>query len=57
MCDWILLATRWRRDETPIPDRKLLSGVQNGDPLAIAFLGAIIVVVVGTALYKNFHKH
>jgi hypothetical protein len=54
---WILLATWWRRDGTPVPDRKLLSGVQNGDPLAIAFLGTIIVVVVGSALYKFFHKH
>ena len=56
MCYWILLATWWRRDGTPVPDRKLFSEVQNGDPYAIAYLTAIIVGVVGSALYRFFHK-
>ena len=56
MCYWILLATSWRRDGTPIPDRNLFSAVQNGDPLAIAFLGTTIVIAVASAFYKFFHK-
>jgi hypothetical protein len=56
MCYWILLATSWRRDGTPITDRNLFSAVQNGYPLAIAFLGTTIVIVVGSALHKYFHK-
>jgi hypothetical protein len=56
MCYWILLATWWRRDGTPVPDRKLLNCVANGDPLAIAYLAAIIIVIFGPALYKILHR-
>lgn len=56
MCYWILLATWWRRDGTPAPDHRLFSEVRNGDPLAIAYLTAIIAGIVGSALFKFFHK-
>jgi hypothetical protein len=56
MCYWILLATRWRRDGTPFPDRRLISALKDGDPLAIAFLSAAIVIAVVAALYKSFYR-
>jgi hypothetical protein len=54
---WILLATSWHRDGTPFRHRNLLNAVEKGDPLAIMFLGTIVVVAIGSALHKFFHKH
>jgi hypothetical protein len=57
MVDWILLATRWRRDGTPFPNRKLINALADGDPLAYAYLGAAIAIIVfGPALWRAIHK-
>jgi hypothetical protein len=53
MSFWILLATRWRSDGTPVPDRRFFTALLNGDPLAIALL---VAVVIGPALYRFLHK-
>ncbi len=56
MFDWILLATRWHKDGTPFPDRKLIVCLQNGDPLAWAYTAAAILIIIGPPLYWAFHK-
>lgn len=53
---WILLATRWRADGTPRPDRNFLSAVQHGDPLAMAILVVVLISAVASTLYQFFHK-
>jgi hypothetical protein len=57
MCNWLLLATWYRRDGTPVPDRRLLNLVAQGDPVAIAFLATVILYIAGRALYRFFHTH
>jgi hypothetical protein len=56
MCNWLILATWYRRDGTPVPDRKLVTLVSQGDPLAIAFVATVVLCVVGRAIYRSFHK-
>jgi hypothetical protein len=54
MFDWLLLATRWRKDGTPLPNRKLISALEEGDPLAFIYLGAaILVIFVLPAIYRR----
>lgn len=52
----ILLATAWHRDGTPFRHRKLIDYLQNGDPLAIAYTGAALLIIFGPAIYRAFHK-
>jgi hypothetical protein len=47
----MLLATWWRKDGTPVPDRRLFNLVVQGDPVAIAYLGAVIV---GIVIYRAY---
>jgi hypothetical protein len=56
MCNWLILATWYRRDGTPVPDRKLVSALGNGDPLAIAFVTVFVLCIAGRALFRSFHK-
>jgi hypothetical protein len=53
---WIMLATRWRRDGTPLPDRRFFSALLNGDPLAFAYLGAIIIGIAVCARRRASSK-
>jgi hypothetical protein len=53
---WLVLATWYRRDGTPVPDRKLLNLVAQGDPVAIAFLAAVILGIAWRAYTKSFHR-
>ena len=55
MSYWILLATSWRADGTPRPDRKLLCAVENGDPLAIALLVVLLIGAVWSTIQKFLH--
>jgi hypothetical protein len=52
MPDWLLWATRWRSDGTPYPDRRLVSALENGDPLAYLYLAAAILAIVAPAIYR-----
>jgi hypothetical protein len=52
---WILLATSWRADGTPRLDRKFLSAVENGDPLAIAILVVFLIAAVWSTIQKFRH--
>ena len=54
--DWLLLATRWRSDGTPMPDIKLTSALRHGDPLAYIYLGTVILIVIGSAFYCATRK-
>jgi hypothetical protein len=56
MVHWILLATAWHRDGTPFRHRNLFNSLQNGDPLAIAYTGAALLVIFGPALYRAVQK-
>jgi hypothetical protein len=56
MYNWLLLATRWRRDGTPYPNRKLVNALADGDPMAIAFVAAFVLCIAGRAYYRSFHK-
>jgi hypothetical protein len=49
---WMLLATAWHRDGTLFRNRKLVTALENGDPLAIAYVAVIVVYVVWSALRK-----
>jgi hypothetical protein len=53
---WNVLATWWRKDGTPVPDRKFFNSLANGDPLAIAYLGTIVAIFVASSLYKAHRK-
>jgi hypothetical protein len=50
---WLLLATWYRKDGTPVPDIKLFNRVAQGDPLAIAYLCAIVIGLVVYARYRT----
>jgi hypothetical protein len=52
MYHWILLATWWRKDGTPVPDRRLISHLQDGDPLAILYVVAALLIVVAPAIRR-----
>jgi hypothetical protein len=49
---WVLLATWYRKDGTPVPDIKLFNRVAQGDPLAIAYLCAIVIGLIVYARYR-----
>jgi hypothetical protein len=53
---WLLLATWYRKDGTPVPDIKLFHRVEQGDPLAIAYLCAIVVGIAAHAIYRRARK-
>jgi hypothetical protein len=50
------MATAWRQDGTPFPSRKLISALADGDPVALLYLAAAILVIFGPALYRAFYK-
>jgi hypothetical protein len=53
----ILLATWWRRDGTPVPDRKFFNLLLQGDPVAMAYLGAVVVAIVALRVYRVKRGH
>jgi hypothetical protein len=53
---WFLLATAWHRDGTAFRERKLVNALANGDPWAIAYVGVVVLIVAGPALYRWLHK-
>jgi hypothetical protein len=55
MLHWIILATRWRRDGTPYPPRKLILCLEQGDSLAIAVL-CVVVAFVLFKIHRFFHE-
>jgi hypothetical protein len=52
MTHWLLLATWWRKDGTPVPDRRFFNLLFQGDPSALAYLCLVVALLAGPAMWR-----